>query len=186
MGDIQNMYVLTFKQEYLMRNEKTLNHAELASSPVSLGPKLIDTSLLQDSEIMIYSIFLAIYASSIAMAGPHGSKLVQLGPLVFDAGLITYSLCFIVTDIVSEVYGKSFSKKIILASFWALIFVFVTTRIALWAPPSPGWDGAGAYDYIFGVGSRVFIAALISFVLSQITDIYVFAWIKAKTGAKYL
>jgi uncharacterized integral membrane protein (TIGR00697 family) len=143
-------------------------------------------SSITESQLLTYSILLAIYASSIAMAGPHGAKLVELGPFTFDAGLLTYSLCFLVTDVVSEVYGKEFSKKIIAASFFGLIGVFFTTRLALLVPASPLWQSAEGFDAVFGIGSRVFLASITAFLFSQIVDIYTFSWVKRRTGHRFL
>lgn len=152
----------------------------------SFSGNVQSSSLLPDKRLFIYSMLLAFYASALTIAGPHGAKLAQLGPFTFDAGLLTYSICFMVTDIVSEVYGKKFSKQIIMASFFGLLIAFAATKIALILPGSSVWTNQQEYSYVFGTGNRIFLAVLFAYVMSQLTDIYVFSWIKKKTKGRHL
>ena len=153
--------------------------------PLSLTEPAESTSQA-DRKLFIYSILLAFYASALTIAGPHGAKLAQLGPFTFDAGLLTYSVCFLVTDIVSEVYGKKFSRQIIISSFFGLLVAFCMTKVALLLPASSDWSSAEGYSFVFGTGNRIFLAVLIAYVASQLTDIYVFSLVKKLTNGRHL
>lgn len=113
-------------------------------------------------------------------------QLINIGPFIFDAGLITFALTFLCTDIVGEVYGKTYAKRLIFGGFIAIIVGLIFTKIALELPGAADWELAGEYNAIFGMGSRVSFALLATYITSQLTDIAVFAWIKKKTNGKYL
>lgn len=133
-----------------------------------------------------FAILLSIYCTSAAIAGLHGAKLLQLGALSFDAGLVTITLTFFVTDICSEVYGRKYSQKIVMGGLIALLISILTTRLAMSLPASPDWELKAEYDAIFGAGSRVLLAALVAFITSQIADITIFSWLKRATNGKHL
>ncbi len=144
------------------------------------------TKQITDRSILGFAALFGIYCGAVALGGPHGAKLVGIGPLVFDAGLVTYSLSFMMTDICSEVYGKFYSRKMVLGGFFALIAALITTQIAMSVPAAAEWELANEYVSVFGAGSRLVIAAMVTFIVSQFVDIQVFTWIRRKTGGKYL
>jgi len=73
-----------------------------------------------------------------------------------------------------------------LALLMTLVVAFVMTKFAMSLPQSGHWDIQHEYETILGAGSRVFIAALISYVISQAADLTVFSWIRKKTEGKHL
>ncbi|MGB0925144.1 MAG: queuosine precursor transporter, partial [Minisyncoccia bacterium] len=128
----------------------------------------------------------AAFVSAAVFAGLHGAKLLQIGPLVFDAGLVTFAVTFLCTDIVSEVYGKTYAKRLIIGGFIALVVGMILTQVALVLPAATEWEIAAEYNTIFSTGIRISLAMLATYITSQLTDIAVFAWIRKKTGSKYL
>jgi len=131
-----------------------------------------------------YVILAGIFVTSAVLGGAHGSKLIELGALTFDGGLLTYSLSFLATDIVSEVYGRGYSRKIVIAGFIGHFTALLTTLLALNLPASP--DSVQGFDSVFGIGARIFIAAMVAYLTSQFTDVTLFSWLKSKTGGRHL
>lgn len=141
---------------------------------------------INERNITGFIILFAVFVGAAAIAGLHGAKLISVGSLVFDAGLITFALTFLCTDIVSEVYGKLYAKRLIIGGLVAIVVGLIFTKIALTLPGAADWELAGEYNAIFGMGSRVSLALIATYITSQLTDIAIFAWIRKKTGAKYL
>ena len=76
---------------------------------------------INERNITGFIILFAMFVGAAAIAGLHGAKLISVGSLVFDAGLITFALTFLCTDIVSEVYGKLYAKRLIIGGLVAII-----------------------------------------------------------------
>lgn len=141
---------------------------------------------MKPAHLNLFIVFASLHAGALITAGIHGAKLTNLGGLVFDAGLITFSITFIITDIVSELFGKKYSKKIIFGSLCALLCAYFVTQFILMLPADSQWELESEFSAILGTGSRIFIAALVTYVFSQLVDIWIFSYIRQKTGAKYL
>ena len=141
---------------------------------------------INENNINGFIMLFAMFIGAAAIAGLHGAKLIGIGPFIFDGGLITFALTFLCTDIVSEVYGKRYAKRLIFGGFIAIIVGLIFTKIALTLPGAADWELASEYTTIFGMGSRVSFALLATYITSQLTDITVFAWIRRKTGKKFL
>lgn len=141
---------------------------------------------INEKNINGFIVLFAVFIGAAAIAGLHGAKLVGIGGLVFDAGLLTFALTFLCTDIVSEVYGKVYAKRLIIGGFIAIVIGLIFTHFALSLPAATDWKLANEYNAIFGAGARVSLALLATYITSQLTDIAVFAWIRKKTGIRYL
>jgi uncharacterized integral membrane protein (TIGR00697 family) len=141
---------------------------------------------INDKNLFGFAMLFAAFVGAASIAGLHGAKLIQIGSLVFDAGLLTFSITFLCTDIVSEVYGKAYSKKLIFGGLVAILVGMLFTKVALAIPGAPEWELASEYNAIFGAGSRVSLALIATYVTSQFIDITVFAWIRRITKGKHL
>lgn len=141
---------------------------------------------ISDRSLFPYTILFSLYLSMVVMGALLATKLVQFGSVIFDAGLPVYAISFFITDIVSEIYGKQYSRKMIWSAFLALIVSFLCIKLVLVLPGAEAWQIAGEFNTVFGMSNQIYIAALVVFLLSQYVDITVFAWVRKKTNGKHL
>jgi uncharacterized integral membrane protein (TIGR00697 family) len=139
-----------------------------------------------EREDTIFTIANGIFMGALIMAGIVASKLIRIGPFEFDAGLLVYAVTFVVTDIVTEVLGKKYAIRLVKSGFIALIIAFLSTKFALLMPHASSWHMEHEYETILGSGTRVFMAAMVSYTISQAADLTVFSWVRRRTGTKYL
>jgi uncharacterized integral membrane protein (TIGR00697 family) len=128
----------------------------------------------------------SIYAGSLVLAAILASKIIRAGPLVVPAGVLAYSLTFIVTDVISEVWGKEKAKSVVLGGFIALILAFVLTNISILWPSAPFWPHQQAFKTILSSSSRIMVASLTAYLLSQYHDVWAFHFWKKVTTDRFL
>lgn len=94
-----------------------------------------------------------------------------------NIGIFLMSFLFLITDIVSENYGKEESKQIVWVGFIMVILsqVFITLVYLL-----PALDTNNQFNNVFGLSIRVIIASFTTFLISQFIDIEVFHKLKNK------
>jgi len=102
------------------------------------------------------------------------------------AGVIAYSITFISTDVISEVWGKERAQETVFAGFIALIAVFILVQISLVWPKAPFWHNDEAYALILGSTSRIIIASFIAYLVSQMHDVWAFHFWKRVTNERHL
>ena len=63
-----------------------------------------------------------IFSTLLITANITVVKIIEFGPGGIDAGIIAYPLTFLLSDVISEVYGKKTATKIIkyISSLWFL------------------------------------------------------------------
>jgi len=93
---------------------------------------------------------------------------------------------FLVTDVISEVYGKRTAGHVVLGGFLALLSVLALVRLGLVWPAAPFWEQGDAFQAILGSTSRIIIASFCAYVLSQLHDVWAFHFWKAVTKGRYL
>jgi uncharacterized integral membrane protein (TIGR00697 family) len=134
----------------------------------------------------IQFILLGLFVSILVASNAGGSKLISFGPIFASATVVSYALSFLVTDIVSEVYGKEIANKFVVVGFFgalvAVLFFILTTIL----PPAPIYEDQSAFEKVFSLSPRLLVGGFTSFLVSQFLDIRIFHFLKKLTKGKYL
>ncbi|MBF9018596.1 MULTISPECIES: queuosine precursor transporter [unclassified Oceanispirochaeta] len=110
-------------------------------------------------------------------------KLVDLFGINATLGNIVYASSFLVTDILSENYGKKTATKAVFVGFLSLIASMVLFQAALWFTPSADDWAQEALKNIFGLMPRIVLASLLAFGISQLHDVWAYNFWKRKWPA---
>jgi len=109
-----------------------------------------------------------------------------LGVLAFSYGSFVHALTFPCTDAVAEVWGARRARMMVYMG--TVVYIFCTSMLYIGTklPPADGWAFDEAYSSLFEGAPRIVAGSLLATLVSQLWDIYVFEWVKRKTGEKYL
>ncbi|QEN07781.1 VUT family protein [Oceanispirochaeta crateris] len=110
-------------------------------------------------------------------------KLVDIFGINATLGNIVYASSFLVTDILSENYGKKSAARAVLVGFLSLIASMCLFQAALWFQPSSDDWVQESMKNIFGLMPRIVLASLLAFGLSQIHDVWSYSFWKKKWPA---
>jgi len=112
-----------------------------------------------------------------------------IGHYTFEisVGILPYPITFLVTDIVSEIYGREKSDQIVIAGLIASFFIFGVILIAN-ALPATEWSPVGnpVFSKVFGLFGPAVFASMLAYLAAQFIDIRVFHFWKRLTGGKHL
>jgi uncharacterized integral membrane protein (TIGR00697 family) len=104
-----------------------------------------------------------------------------------SVGIIPYPITFMVTDIISEIYGKKRANRVVIAglfaSFFTLLIVYISnaTQATSWSP----LDNE-IFETVFGKTFVAVGASLIAYLLAQLIDVQLFHFWKKLTKGKHL
>lgn len=101
----------------------------------------------------------------------------ELMPEYVALGTATFSTIFLCNDIITEHYGKEAAKRSIWLSFTTQVLVTITMVISIGFRPVEGNSAHGAIYELFMPAPRLLIASLAAFVISQLFNINIFAWL---------
>lgn len=115
-------------------------------------------------------------------------KKVEVGPLVLTLGLMSFPFLFLITDTISEVYGKAIAKKVVFSGFIIMAMALALLQIAIYIPPAGFFAGfeQDAFAAVFGATLRITIASMLAYLVSQYHDVWAFHFWRKVTKAKHL
>lgn len=127
--------------------------------------------------------------ASLTFGAEAGSLWYRLTQYQFEisVGIIPYPLTFLVTDIVSEIYGRKKANMVVFAGLFATLFVFLMVLLAIWAPAtdySPVGDDT--FTQVFGFTGLALTASMAAYLLAQLVDIRIFHFWKRVTKGRML
>lgn len=114
----------------------------------------------------------------------------ELGPFTTIVGVLPWPIVFLLTDLLNEFYGEKVVRRLswITAVMIAFCFIIVTIAMALPAKEIPNSSLATneQFNAVFGQAQMVIIGSISAFLLSQLMDVFVFHFIKSKTGNRFI
>ena len=131
-------------------------------------------------DLHINMMLVGVYVASQIIAGVLGPKLFTIGGVAMTAGVLTYPITFMVTDIANEVWGKSVAGKFIEIGIVTQLFMALMFKAGIWLPPASVWGDQVAFQTVLGSVPRMVIAGIAAFSVSQTWDVWVFHLIKEK------
>lgn len=105
--------------------------------------------------------------------------------MALPAGLITYPLTFVISDLVTELYGKSKAKMMVYMGFAMNLVALLIIQLSSLLPAYES-KNQEIFEAAFGMNTIVIFGSLLAYLTSQTIDVYIFSWIKEKTKDKYL
>lgn len=121
---------------------------------------------------------------SVILANIQVLKTVELFGITATLGNIVYATSFLVTDILSENYGKKAAGKAVGLGFFSLIAMTVIMNTALLFTPSSEDFAHGALSTIFGIMPRIACASLLAYLISQVHDVWAYHFWKSRFADK--
>src|SRR3989344_5322236 len=115
-----------------------------------------------------------------------GGKIISIFGVSASVAVFIVPLAFAITDISTELYGRSFSRKLTFAGMFTLLILMVYSIIFVSLDPNPRFTHDEAYRTIFGTSLRIMLASITAFLLAQLQDIFIFERIRRMTKGKWL
>ncbi|MEC9026617.1 MAG: queuosine precursor transporter [Candidatus Neomarinimicrobiota bacterium] len=138
-----------------------------------------------------YLVLAGIFIASLVTCNLIANKFVtvDLGFKVFivSAGILPYPLTFLVTDLISELYGQKKANLVVFSGFIASLFVL----LFLWlggqfnSIPSSIVDDV-TYNSVFRNAWRLIAASMVAYLIAQFIDVRIFHFWKKLTNGKHL
>ncbi len=139
-----------------------------------------------------YLILAAIFIALLVSCNLIFQKFISWNPFglynfEISVGLIPYPFTFLVTDIISEIYGRKKANLVVKAGLIATFFVMGVIAISDVAIAT-SWSPVSNDDFtkVFGLTGVAVAASMLAYLLAQFIDIRIFHFWKDLTKGKHL
>ena len=129
----------------------------------------------------------ALFVTCLITANIIAVKLISVGSdIVLPAAIIIFPLSYIIGDILTEVYGFAWARRVIWLGFLCnLIFVFFAWLGGL-LPGASFWQGQDAYQTILGYTPRLLLASFCGYLIGSFANAAVLSRMKLWTRGRHL
>ena len=103
-----------------------------------------------------------------------------------SVGLLPYPITFIVTDIISELFGKKKANQVVTAGLIASLFMLLIVTVSDGVPSAPFGVGSEVFSKVFGLSSAAVFASMMAYLFAQYVDVRLFHFWKTLTKGKHL
>ncbi|MEP5254338.1 queuosine precursor transporter [Winogradskyella rapida] len=155
----------------------TLRDKLLAQRIYLLLAGLFITSLVVSN--LIFQKFFYWYPLDIEI---FGTKLFEI-----SVGILPYPITFLITDLISEIYGKKRANDIVVvgifASLFSLLIIYVAAQV-----PATEWSYVDneLFHTVFGNTTIAVFASMLTYLFAQFVDIQIYHFWKRLTKGKHL
>ncbi|MGB5983632.1 MAG: queuosine precursor transporter [Nonlabens sp.] len=140
----------------------------------------------------IYLVLAALFICSLVASNLIFQKFFYWNPLglfrfEISVGLLPYPLTFLITDLVSEIYGKRKANDLVMAGIFASVFSLLIIYVADTVPAidnSPVGDKI--FTDVFGASAIAVFASMSAYLFAQFIDIRIYHFWKKVTNGKML
>jgi uncharacterized integral membrane protein (TIGR00697 family) len=141
---------------------------------------------------LIYLVLAALFIASLVTSNLIFQKFFYWEPFnlyrfEISVGILPYPITFLITDILSEVYGKKKANQVVVAGIFASFFSMLIILVADYAPAinnSPVDEAV--FSKVFGLSALAVLASMLAYLFAQFIDIRIFHYWKNLTKGKHL
>lgn len=141
---------------------------------------------------LIYLILAALFIASLVTSNLIFQKFFSWEPFGWyrfeiSVGILPYPITFLITDILSEIYGKKKANQVVIAGIFASLFSMLIILVADLSPTinnSP--VNSKTFHQVFGLSPLAVFASMVAYLFAQFIDIRIFHFWKQLTKGKHL
>jgi uncharacterized integral membrane protein (TIGR00697 family) len=112
-----------------------------------------------------------------------------MGNSLFElsVGILPYPITFLVTDLISEIYGKKAANRVVVAGIFASFFSMGILLIAGLVPALPNSPiDDQTFNQVFALSPIAVLASMMAYLLAQFIDIRIYHFWKNLTKGRHL
>lgn len=152
----------------------------------------------QRTAYRIYLYLAALFITSLVVSNlifqkffywqPFGDVTLFGAPLFeISVGVLPYPITFLITDLISEIYGQKKANQVVTAGIFASFFSMGIVLLANQVPAIPGSPVDDTlFSTVFALSPIAVLASMIAYLCAQYVDIAIYHFWKRLTDGKYL
>ncbi|WP_299777020.1 queuosine precursor transporter [uncultured Formosa sp.] len=104
-----------------------------------------------------------------------------------SVGILPYPITFLITDLISEIYGKKAANQVVVTGIFASLFSMAIIYTAN-AVPATSWSPVNDIKFtsVFGSTAIAVLASMMAYLFAQFIDIQIYHYWKTVTKGKHL
>jgi queuosine precursor transporter len=133
-----------------------------------------------------FIVIIALFITCLITANILIVKQFSIGSLLFPAGIIIFPINYILSDVLTEVYGYSQARQVIWLGFICNLLVVIAFWIGQILPPAPVFEAQSSYERILGSTPRFLAASFLAYLVGEFANSFILSKMKIATRGRWL
>lgn len=138
------------------------------------------------TQYKLITLFLVLNVAFQLISDATAAKIILLFGFGVSVTVFYFPFTYIISDIITEVYGYAQARKILWYTLLASILAGLLYQLAVAVPAAPFFSGGPAYETVFGIVPRVLLGGWLAVFSGDISNNFVLAKLKVLTNGKHL
>ncbi|HCE84572.1 MAG TPA: hypothetical protein DEO99_00315 [Bacteroidetes bacterium] len=135
----------------------------------------------------IYVTLVGVFIAALVLTNLIAGRFFTIGSWTLSSGVIAYPVTFLVTDLISEIYGRKRADLAVKVGFVASVFVTIVLLIALQTQiAEDSYVTEESFLNVFGLAPGIVFGSMCAYLAAQFVDVRIYEFWKKLTGGKYL
>lgn len=132
-----------------------------------------------------FVVVAGFFVTALVVSNIIAVKLVEMSGRIFPAGLVIFPLSYLLGDVLTEVYGIRSARRVIWLGFACNLLALGAIQAAIHLPAlDPEFQVQ--FEAVLGTTWRLFLASLAAYIVGELANAYVLAYMKGATGGRWL
>ena len=145
----------------------------------------VHTNVIQIKPNFLWFLTLT-YAMVIVLANWFDPRLIKIFGLTTDAGTLIFPLTFLLSDLITEVYGYKHARRAIWCGFLFNVLFIIYGQIIIHLPSPDFQTNNEIFDTLLTTNFRIILASGVSYLASEPLNSFVMAKLKIKMHGRYI
>lgn len=134
----------------------------------------------------LFAFFMALFVTFVVLTNTVGVKLFTVSGVTLPVSILWYPLTFLITDIVSEIYGAGRARYLVIMGFGMSLVLLAFSLVGIALPAARVYALEADYRNIFGPVWRLLFGSMAAYLLAQMIDVQLFHFWKRVTKGRHL
>jgi len=132
-----------------------------------------------------FVVVAGFFVTALVVSNVIAVKLVEMSGRIFPAGLVIFPLSYLLGDVLTEVYGIRSARRVIWLGFACNLLALGAIQAAIHLPAlDPEFQVQ--FEAVLGTTWRLFLASLAAYIVGELANAYVLAYMKGATRGRWL
>jgi uncharacterized integral membrane protein (TIGR00697 family) len=133
-----------------------------------------------------YDLFGMLSVCVLMISNTTAQKMMSIGPFTLNAAIIIFPITYIISDLMTEVYGYARARRVAWASITGVILMSLMYQLIIAMPYIPEWKNQDAFEKVLGATPRIVFASVTALFIGDIVNCYVLAKMKIVSEGKHM
>ncbi len=134
----------------------------------------------------LLTFFLTLNVAFQLISDATAGKIISLFGVGVSVTVIYFPFVYIISDVVTEVYGYAQARRILWYTIAASVIAGIMYQLAVVVPPAGFFENQEAYEKVFGIVPRVLVGGWLAVFAGDISNNFVLAKVKVLMKGKQL